>query len=137
MTAEQWDRIKYFVRGEFISPDTNTEDMDFRIVSLLDSMRQILGMPIIINSGYRTSEHNAKVGGHPKSRHLTGLAVDIRCYSSKTRGKIIDFAVRYDAGIKVMGMGVARSFLHVDIDGKREEFTVWPYGSGNPAPKVG
>ena len=34
--------------------------------------------PIIITSGYRSSELNKKVGGSPTSNHLTGCAVDIR-----------------------------------------------------------
>ena len=36
--------------------------------------------PIIITSGYRSAELNRKVGGSPTSNHLTGCAVDIRCY---------------------------------------------------------
>jgi hypothetical protein len=34
--------------------------------------------PIVINSGYRSSQLNKKVGGSPTSNHLTGCAVDIR-----------------------------------------------------------
>ena len=34
--------------------------------------------PIVISSGYRSSELNKKVGGSPTSNHLTGCAVDIR-----------------------------------------------------------
>ena len=44
--------------------------------------------PIIINSGYRSSELNKKVGGSPTSNHLTGCAVDIRVYG-------IEQAMRY------------------------------------------
>ena len=33
--------------------------------------------PIIINSGFRSSEVNKAVGGAPNSNHLTGCAVDI------------------------------------------------------------
>jgi hypothetical protein len=44
--------------------------------------------PIIINSGYRSTELNRKVGGAPTSNHLTGCAVDIRCLG-------IEQALRY------------------------------------------
>ena len=30
-----------------------------------------------ISSWYRTPEHNRRVGGHPESQHLAGLAIDV------------------------------------------------------------
>jgi len=36
------------------------------------------GAPIIINSGYRSSQLNKRIGGVPTSNHLTGCAADIR-----------------------------------------------------------
>ena len=36
------------------------------------------GVPIIINSGYRSPQLNRKIGGAAKSNHLTGCAADIR-----------------------------------------------------------
>ena len=36
--------------------------------------------PIVISSGYRSEEVNMKCGGAKGSNHLTGCAVDIRCY---------------------------------------------------------
>ena len=44
--------------------------------------------PVIINSGYRSPEVNKAVDGSPTSNHLTGCAVDIRCYG-------IEQAIRY------------------------------------------
>ena len=37
-------------------------------------------VPIVISSGYRSEEVNRKCGGAKGSNHLTGCAVDIRCY---------------------------------------------------------
>lgn len=33
---------------------------------------------MIITSGYRSTMYNKTVGGHPNSKHLYGLAIDIR-----------------------------------------------------------
>ena len=44
--------------------------------------------PIIINSGYRSPQLNKRVGGVSTSNHVTGCAVDIRCYG-------IEQAIRY------------------------------------------
>ncbi|UPW41721.1 peptidase [Peromfec virus RodF8_10] len=45
----------------------------------LDSVRSRFGKPIVINSGYRCPTLNAAVGGVKNSKHLDGLAVDIKC----------------------------------------------------------
>ena len=37
-------------------------------------------IPVVISSGYRSEEVNRKCGGAKGSNHLTGCAVDIRCY---------------------------------------------------------
>lgn len=47
-------------------------------VSRMDEIREGYGKPININSWYRCKELNAEVGGTENSKHLTGLAVDIR-----------------------------------------------------------
>lgn len=47
-------------------------------VSRMDEIREGYGKPININSWYRCKELNAEVGGAENSKHLTGLAVDIR-----------------------------------------------------------
>ena len=37
-------------------------------------------IPIVISSGFRSEEVNMKCGGAKGSNHLTGCAVDIKCY---------------------------------------------------------
>lgn len=43
----------------------------------LEIIRAFFGVPIIINSGYRTPAYNKFVGGVPASQHLLANAVDI------------------------------------------------------------
>ena len=44
----------------------------------LNTIREGYGKPIIISSGYRCPELNELVGGAKDSKHLTGLAVDLK-----------------------------------------------------------
>lgn len=55
--------------------------MEVNLSKLLDALnkfRGLYGKPMTVNSGLRTPEHNAKVGGSPKSSHLSGEACDFR-----------------------------------------------------------
>ena len=53
-------------------------------------------VPIIINSAYRSEEVNMKCGGAKGSNHLTGCAVDIKCYGPeqmiRMAGILLDIA---------------------------------------------
>jgi len=44
---------------------------------VLEPLRQHLGTPVIISSGYRCPELNRLVGGAANSQHMTGEAADI------------------------------------------------------------
>ena len=48
---------------------------------ILEPLRIALNRAVIINSGYRSKEVNAGVGGVPSSHHLLGLAADIHFHS--------------------------------------------------------
>ena len=60
-----------------------------RVCGWLEVLRDRYGSPIIINSGYRSSQLNKKVGGVATSNHVTGCAVDIRCSEAE---QAIDYA---------------------------------------------
>ena len=53
-------------------------------------------IPIVISSGYRSEEVNRKCRGAKGSNHLTGCAVDIRCYGPehmiRMAGILLDIA---------------------------------------------
>lgn len=50
-----------------------------RLAQGLDQVRELLGHPLEISSGYRSPELNAAVGGTGTSQHCQGLACDFVC----------------------------------------------------------
>ena len=78
---------EYFSFYELIHTDTGLNNVpeylaDVRRLSLctrvLNYIRHTVGYPISINSGFRSPDENRQVGGVANSRHLQGIAFDIR-----------------------------------------------------------
>lgn len=59
-----------------IPPEENFKNMIEITIPNMDKIREYLGVPIKVNSGYRCEELNKLVGGVPNSYHVLGLAVD-------------------------------------------------------------
>jgi zinc D-Ala-D-Ala carboxypeptidase len=77
----------------------------------MQGIRDILGVPLTINSGYRTVAHNDKINGAKHSLHMLGMAVDLSGHDPKEIAKVA----------RDLGM-VARTyptFCHVDIGENR------------------
>ena len=71
--------MKYFTEKELrieVAPERVKSNMKLLVEKVIDPLRTKAGA-IRINSGYRTPEHNKRVGGSPTSQHITGQAVDI------------------------------------------------------------
>lgn len=51
--------------------------IDSDLVILLQNIRYHCGLPVTINSAYRTPEYNKKIGGASRSQHIYGKAADI------------------------------------------------------------
>lgn len=60
---------------------------------VLQPLRDFMGEPIIINSGYRCPALNRAVGGVNSSQHVKGEAADIRCNTKEYAVKLIAFAM--------------------------------------------
>lgn len=123
--------FKYFAWSEFDSPDqpgSGKLHMNKQFVHVLDDVRACAGFPFIINSGYRTESHNAKVGGVSNSSHPKGLAVDIAAFTEDQKRIIAECAIRN--GITRIGWG--RTFIHLDMDSQKTPNIVWGYGNNPP-----
>jgi hypothetical protein len=83
----------------------------------LDELREICGFPFVPTSCCRCSEHNDRVGGHPRSLHVIDnkahkcdtLAIDLKIVDSYRRGKLIRLALYTNWSV-----GVASNFIHLD-----------------------
>jgi len=118
--------MKYFSYDEFDSPDdpgSGKKYMDKRFLDALDDARDVAGVPFKINSGFRTPEHNAKVGGSANSSHMKGCAADIHCPDNEMRFHIID--ALYYVGFDRIGVG--KTFIHVDLDMEKTPKRMWVY----------
>ena len=80
--------ITHFTFKELIKTDTGLDNLPndmnviknlVRLSEFLQTIRNELQLPIIVNSGYRSKEVNESVGGVSSSYHVKGLAADIKC----------------------------------------------------------
>lgn len=120
-----FDKYIKFDSKEFDSPDVKDSglNMEEEFIAKLHEARLIANIPFVINSGFRTIEHNEKVGGSQNSAHLRGWAADIKCVSSGARFKIL--AALIQVGFK--RIGIANGFIHVDCDPGLPGEVVWKY----------
>jgi uncharacterized protein YcbK (DUF882 family) len=82
----------------------------------LQILRNEIGEPIHINSGYRTPSYNKKVGGKPASQHLLAKAADITVKSKtpKQLAAIVEKMIK-DKRLWFGGIGIYPGFLHLDV----------------------
>ena len=64
---------------------SDIENLHELAMDVLDPIRAQWGQPLVVTSGYRSTELNAKVGGVPASAHLIGCAADVRLASWSKR----------------------------------------------------
>lgn len=91
----------------------------------LQVLRDYLGVPIIINSGFRSVKYNDKIGGVKSSQHLIGKAGDIRTatHTPKQIAKAIEHLIETKK-MKQGGIGIYPTFVHYDIRGTKAR---WNY----------
>jgi uncharacterized protein YcbK (DUF882 family) len=120
-----WISIRFFSPREFDSPDQpgSGQHMNLDFVTKLDRLRDAVGVPLLITSGFRTPEHNKKVGGVDSSAHELGRAADIAAFSGSHRYAIISAAMKL--GFRRIGVG--STFVHIDDDITKPQDVFWTY----------
>jgi hypothetical protein len=116
----------HFAMSEFNSRDGVQVPRGFRgnvqrVMENLEVLRTELGdKPMTIVSGFRSCEHNRRVGGASRSRHLCGQAADIRV--ADTTPETVHATIERLIGEGRMqqgGLGIYNTFVHYDTRGTR------------------
>ena len=118
-----------FTPEEMACRDTGALILDVAFMDRLQGLRDIIGQPLIISSGYRSPEHDEAVGG--AGVHPTGNAADIRCFGEKA-SRVLTIALQMFPGVGIQQKGAHETrFVHVDMmpldDPARPRPWVWTY----------
>jgi uncharacterized protein YcbK (DUF882 family) len=84
----------------------------------LQILREVLGKPIIVISGYRSPSYNTKIKGAKRSQHLLAKAADI-VVPGMTSLEVRDTIIKLIKEGKMCkgGVGIYPTFTHYDIRG--------------------
>lgn len=114
---------KNFILNEFACKDGTPvpERLHANALELaqnLQVLRDDIGEPLKILSGYRTPAWNRKVGGKPNSFHLRAMAADLTTKSFTPRQLHARILKLIKAGkMKEGGLGLYSGFVHYDTRG--------------------
>jgi len=86
-----------------------------RVMYILDMVRVHMGKPIFINSGYRCTKLNEKVGGVQKSMHTKGLAADFRTEKKEDINIMFEFLKKNQKDFKIIELINYTTFIHMGV----------------------
>lgn len=84
-----------------------------RLIKAYKRFRELVGVGLNVNSGFRCTQHNFDVGGSPLSRHLIGEAIDISL-------KTINHLTKDEVQLSAIEAGFTfvkfyKTFVHLDV----------------------
>ena len=100
-------------------PDDVLDEIQF-LAENLQKLRDRIGKSITITSGYRSPDHNRKIGGATVSQHIFGRAADIKVRGWEPDDIANEIQSLIDSGdMQQGGIGIYKSWIHYDTRGTR------------------
>lgn len=124
--SAQW-RWPSFSPQEIACRGTGKLMVNATAMDRLQTLRTRLGKPMVVNSAYRSPEHNKRVGGAKASQHLTATAFDVRMENHAPHA--FERLAR-ECGFTGFGHYPKSGFMHIDIGPARR----WNDGNWFPLP---
>ena len=113
-------------RDGSVVPDELLDNVEL-LSKNLQVLRDYIGKPIRVISGYRSPKYNRRIGGARKSQHMQAKAADIKV-SGMAPDEVRDAILHLIEEGKMMqgGVGRYRSFTHYDVRARKARWS----GSG-------
>lgn len=100
----------YFSRSEFACQcGCGFDTVDTSTLEILNAVRENFG-PVVVTSGCRCEEHNARIGGASNSQHKLARAADIKVSNTDPQ-EVYDWVAREHPSASI---GAYNSFTHID-----------------------
>lgn len=112
---------KFFDIREYDCTHTGLNRMDPAFIERLDLLREKVGIPFRITSGYRDASHPYEARKPVPGTHNQGIAADIAVSNGVERMNIVHEALKLGFG----GIGIAKGFIH--IDDRKTTPVMWTY----------
>ncbi len=113
--------LKHFKLREFNCSATGENYMNPLFLERLDILRERVGFPFVITSGYRSPKHPEEIHKDVPGQHTIGVAVDIKVENGVQRYKLVKHALE----MGFTGIGIAKTFVH--IDDRNSVPVIWTY----------
>lgn len=101
-------------------------NMKLLVDNVLQPLRDYMGIPIIVTSGYRSKAVNDAVGGSKTSGHMLGTAADITA-GTKTLNRLIYNYIRDNCEYRQLINEYNYTWVHVEYregDNKKQELII-------------
>lgn len=107
--------LEEFASKDGVAPTNEVLKNLVILAKQLEVLRKHLGQPITITSGFRSKEHNEKIGGATNSFHILGMAADIQVKNVKPVdvAKAIELLIK-EGKMKEGGIGIYKTWIHYD-----------------------
>ena len=125
MTPARWSEYPNFKASEFDCKHTGRNEMKHEFMEALQRIRNDLGKPMTITSGYRHWTHPVEARkGHTTGEHTRGTCADVACTDGRLRYELVTLALKHG----ITRIGIAKSFVHLGIGGEGLRVRViWEY----------
>lgn len=84
------------------------------LITALQELRDKIGAPLIVSSGFRCKTFNAAINGAENSQHMHGMAADLLIPNGWTPERLAELAETvplFHGG----GIGIYPTWVHVDV----------------------